>query len=67
MGRLKRTPTIFGDPDYIRIDQLMYKLSCGEDMARVIGDKAEAKRDVDGYVVYDYCRIKRYIDTCAVV
>jgi hypothetical protein len=36
MGRLKRTPTVFGDPDYIRIDQLMYKLSCGENTARDI-------------------------------
>lgn len=67
MGRLKRTPTIFGDPDYLRIDQVMYKLSCGEDMARAIGEKAEAKRDIDGYVMYDYLRIKRYIDTCAAV
>lgn len=64
MGRLKRTPANLGEPDYIRIEQVMYKFSCSENVARAVGKACGAQRYVDGYVSYNYEKIKRYFDTC---
>lgn len=64
MGRLKRTPANLGEPDYLRIEQVMFKLGCSENVARDLGRKTKAQRNVDGYICYDYAKIKQYVDLC---
>ena len=61
MGRLKR-PREFGEPDYIRIDQAMFKFNCCEDTVRKIANACDAQRKVDGAVYYNYSRMKKYFD-----
>lgn len=62
MGRIKR-PREFGEPDYIRIDQAVYKFNCCEDTIRVIAKQCDAARKVDGAVYYNYARMKMFFDT----
>ena len=64
MGRLKMTPAAMGEPDYIRIEQVMYKFGCSENRAREIGLNCGAQRYVDGYTSYNYEILKKYFDTC---
>jgi hypothetical protein len=61
MGRIKR-PREFGDPDYIRIDQAVFKFNCCEDTVRVIAKQCDAQRKVNGAVYYDYEKLKRFFD-----
>ena len=64
MGRLKRTPAAIGEPDYYRIEQVMFKLGCSENVARDLARKTKAQHNVDGYICYDYAKIKKYVDLC---
>ncbi|MBQ3794712.1 MAG: hypothetical protein II842_00230, partial [Butyrivibrio sp.] len=61
MGRIKRVRE-FGDPDYIRIDQAVFKFNCCEDAVRSIAKQCDAQRKVNGSVFYDYAKLKRYFD-----
>lgn len=45
MGRIKRVRE-FGDPDYIRIDQAVFKFNCCEDAVRSIAKQCDAQRKV---------------------
>ena len=52
MGRIKRIRE-FGEPDYIRIDQAVFKFNCCEDLVRTIAKQCDAQRKVNGSVFYD--------------
>ncbi len=41
MGRIKR-PREFGNPDYIRIDQVVFKFNCSEDTVCIIAKQCDA-------------------------
>ena len=46
MGRIKRIRE-FGEPDYIRIDQAVFKFNCCEDTVRIIAKQCDAQRKVN--------------------